>query len=374
MRFYKNIFLYVIVLMIASSAVCFGGEYPIIDDSSVIGRNYGYPAGTPTTGMTEPGNLDLVIESVVFAKNLELVSVGIDGETFIGFMAPLRLRYRAHEQVTFEAGASIRYDFGDGNDVDEVEPILRLVYEPVPSAYLFAGTIIGTHAIHDALYNDSEVFEQTTQQGIQFRMDRTELKQDHWINWRVKETADTAERFDVGSVTQLRLGELWLDAQIFIRHTGGQKNTEFHDEKSNFAYLLGGSYGIAQNITGLIDKVRAGVYYLGDYDDMHSSSDLDSTSGSGVEGTLTCEMIPKEDINVHLFASYFYGDELYARAGDPLYAADDYAQLGTNIIFKLPEGLRIEFGIDGQFYNDSIVHTAQVYFVWGRGVTLSKGI
>jgi hypothetical protein len=354
------------------------GEFPITDDSTVIGQNFGYTSGTPETGMTDARNLDFVFEATVFSKNLELFDLHpYEGQTYFGTIMPLRLRYRPHEQVTIEAGALLGYDFGDGDELDEIEPIIRMVYEPVKDAFFVAGTILRTHAMHDAIYDDAIAFKENAEQGLQFRADRGNFKEDLWINWRLSETSRRSEKFDIGNVTQLRFGGLWIDGQFLWRHTGGQQNTENRVEH-NVSYLLGGSYGFHPGAKGgalkMLEEIRLGGSYIYDKDTPDDESDLDESTGSGCEARITFDIKPKKNIRVHLFGSYFNGHNLIARAGDPLYSFDDYSQAGTNVIFTLPAGLRMELGFAGQFVEDKFAHTAQIHIIWGKGFTLFKGI
>jgi hypothetical protein len=71
------------------------------------------------------------LKPLFFLKNLELIGfeeqTGIDGETFIGFFAPVRGRYRAHESLSFELGAVLGQNFGDDDELDIAEPLVRLV-------------------------------------------------------------------------------------------------------------------------------------------------------------------------------------------------------------------------------------------------------
>jgi len=366
---------FLLILIVAMPS--FSGEFPIIDDSTIIGRNYGYPSGTPETGHTDTGNIDLVAEATVYAKNLELIEVGVDGETFIGFFTPVRLRYRAHEQLTLEAGAIVGYDFGDGESVDEVEPILRIVYEPVENAFIIGGTIIRTHSMHDALLDDANVFDEIAEQGLQFRADFGNFKQDLWINWRIKETSLRSERFDTGTVSQFRFGDFRIDGQLLFRHTGGQKNIEDKVEH-NIAYLAGGSYGFGRDVSipflDSLKEIRIGGYYIGSHEVPDDKSSLDSTDGSGFEGRINFDISPSKKIELNVFGSYFKADELVARAGDPLYSKDEYVQFGSSVLFKLPAGLRIEIGATGQFIHGTFAHTEQLYLTWGKGFNLLKGI
>jgi hypothetical protein len=354
------------------------GEFPITADSTVIGQNFGYTSGTPETEMTDTGNLDFVFETTIFSKNLELFDLHpYEGQTYFGTLMPLRFRYRPHEQVTIEAGALLGYNFGDNNELEEIEPIIRMVYEPVRNAFFIAGTILRTHAMHDAVFDDAIAFKENAEQGLQFRMDLRDFKEDLWINWRLSETSRRSEKFDIGNVTQLRFGGLWIDAQFLWRHTGGQQNTE-NTVEHNMSYLFGGSYGFHPGAKvralGMLEEIRLVGSYIYDKDTPDDESDLDESTGSGYEARITFDIKPKKNIRVHLFGSYFSGDSLIARAGDPLYSFEDYAQAGTNIGFALPAGLRLEFGFAGQFVEDKFAHTGQIHISWGKGVTLFEGI
>jgi hypothetical protein len=370
------------LLVVSIPFLSYAGEFSISDHSSVIGRNTGYPQGTTTNGVTETGNLDLIMETTVYAKNLELVSVDIngediDGETFIGSITPLRLRYRPHSQLTLEGGVLLAYDFGDGSDFDEVEPILRLVYQPRVHIFVVAGTIIRTHSIHDAIYNDTAAFMENNEQGFQLRADLKHIKQDLWINWRVREEDNVSERFDSASTTQIRIGDFRFDGQLLLRHTGGQKNTEDKLE-FNTAYLVGGSYGFFERVTvpvlNVVEEMRIGAYFIGSSEDPDDQSGLPASDGNGIEGSLMFRTRPAKNMTLHIFGSYFNGDNLVARAGDPLYSADEYIQIGSNFLFELAAGLKFEISGVAQLVDGTFVHTEQMYFSWGKGFTIFRGM
>ncbi len=367
-----------IIFLLIFSNLSMAGEFPIIADSTVIGRNFDYTSGTPEIGMPKTGNLDFVFETTVFSKNIELFELDpYEGQTYFGFLSPVRFRYRPHDQVTIEAGALLGYDFGDNSELSEVEPIIRMVYEPVRDAFFIAGTIMRTHAMHDAIYDDAIAFRENAEQGLQFRANLEKFKEDLWINWRLSETPSRSEKFDIGNVTQLRFGGLWIDGQFLWRHTGGQRNTE-NIVEHNLSYLLGGSYGFDPGTNfpslNIIEEIRLAGSYLYDKDVPDDESTLDKSTGSGFEARITFDLKPKKNINVHLFGSYFNGDDLIARAGDPLYSFDNYSQIGTNVFFNLPAGLRMEFGFAGQFVEGRFAHTGQIHLSWGKGFTLFRGI
>jgi len=367
----KKVFLYSILILsiVFLSGPGFSEEWPITVDSTIVGQDYGYPSGTPLQGRTRLRGLDLVFETTFFLKNLEIVNLPIDGETFIGFLTPLRLRYRAHKQLTLEAGAILGHNFGDDRGIDEVEPLFRLVHEPSRNVFIIAGTIIKTHPIHEALYDDVNAFRRVAEQGFQLRSDLGSLKEDIWINWKVRETPSRSERFEFGNSTEIRYKSLRLNGQLFWAHTGGQKNIENRLE-NNITLLAGGSYGLPTSIRD-IKEIRVGGYYLHNYDYIR---DQRESSGEGFEVRITADIRASDNTSITLFTAYFNGDGLLSREGDPLYTMDEYAQFGTDIIFNLPGGLRINLGLVGQFVEGKFVHTEQLYLSWGRAFTLLEDL
>ncbi len=350
------------VLYLTMGGAIHADEFSMLSDSSVIGRNFGYPSGDPSRPEAETGELELGIETAFFFKNLELTGFSerrIDGETFFGFLAPLRLRFRAHEKVHLEAGAFLGQNFGDDDALDATDPLLRLVVEPSDDFFIVAGSLLPTHWMHDALRDDTLIFREGSEMGVQFRADWLHLKQDTWINWNTRETDTDPEQFDVGNTTQVRFGGLRGDGQLLWSHVGGQKNSSNRIE-NNLSLATGASYGFS--IGPFVEDVRLGGFYLYSSDDARGQP---SQSGSGVEGRLHVDLRPAPEILVRVFASYFDGDELQADRGDPLYGLDDYAQVGVAALFDVAADLRIETAIVGQYGENELINTYLVNFVWG---------
>ena len=366
---HRSTVVWLTVTAILASALTFsvarGDEFSITPDSTVIGQNYGYPSGTPIQGLPSPGQLDLVVETTVFAKNLELLGLDpIEGETFIGVLAPLRLRYRADDKVSIEMGALIGHNFGDDNQLDIADLIIRLIIEPFDDVFFVAGTLFPTHWIHDALYDDVQKFRTNTEQGFQLRVDWSPFKHDTWINWRIREGDIRPEEFAVGSASQLRLFDdiLRLDVQVMIDHAGGQISLSSVVE-TNIALLGGASIGI-RNPFGLtyIEEGRIGGAYFYSSDDPHDSPNL---TGDGWEVRGNLDLSPIAGSLIRLHTSYFSGHDFLARRGDPLYSLDDYLQGGITALLGIGPNLRIEAGFVVQDSEGKTNYTFQVYVSWG---------
>lgn len=364
----------------------FSQEYSISSHSTVIGRNYGIATGTTarpdggtgSDGRTPVGQLDLVAESVFFIKNLEITgfpeSRGIDGETFIGFLAPLRLRYRAAREVTVEGGAVIGHNFGDDDGPDIAEPLARLVYEPMENLFIVGGTLLRTHWIKDALLDDAHAFRMNAEQGFQFRADTTHWKNDSWINWRIREEETRAEEFEVGNSTQFRWWGLRGDGQMLWSHVGGQKNTADR-VRDNIAIAFGGSIGLEG--TGVIepgsmlkDARLEGTYYFSRDDDRTESGG--KRDGRGYELCISADVRVRDNWLVRGHASVFRGDGFSPDRGDILYTLDAYAQVGAASLWELPGGMCAEASIVAQQTEDNLNYTFGIYLTWGKAFRLWK--
>jgi len=209
------------------STAAFAQDESRISNSSVIGQNYLYPTSVandaPVTGET-----DILIETGVFFKNLELIDLGdLDGQTYFGFIAPVRLRHQLTDIVSVELGAVVGQNFGDDDTLSDIDPHVRLVVRPKEDVVVVAGTLIPTHWAHQGVFDDTNKFRDLTEQGFQIRADHTNFKHDSWINWRIEEGAIDAEEFEIGSTSQLRLMDdtLRLNGEVVWSHAGGQIST-----------------------------------------------------------------------------------------------------------------------------------------------------
>jgi len=353
-------------------------EFSVISNSTIIGCNYGAPTGTESDIKIPEGKLGAVFETAVFIKNLEISQLSeynITGETFIQSITPLRLYYKASPRIAIEAGVILGYLFGDNNDMDITAPLARIIYEPSKNIFIIAGTIFPTHFIHDALFDDVQKFgtndanmefHPNVEQGFQFRMDRKIIKQDLWVNWKIREEENRREEFDVASTTRLRFFNeaLFIDLQIRSVHIGGQKNSLDDGVDSNLTMLGGMSYGFKNPFgTKSIHDFRIGARYLHSSDGTLTESTED---GNGYEFDLAIDIYPRENILLRINCSHFEGNDFYSRFGDQLYTMDNYSQFGVTSVFNLDKGLVIETGATAQQSEDTLNFTFMVNFVWGH--------
>lgn len=355
-----------LAMLVEASAFRASAElYSHLEDSTVLGRSFGYESGTPDQGHPPVGTVEFVPELAVFMENIEKIDT-VRGRTFIGFFTPARFRYRASEVVTVEVGAFLGHDFGDASELDLAEPILRLVAEPIDDVYLVGGTILPTHWIHDALLDDTHRL-QGTEQGFQVRVDRETLKLDTWVNWRIRETSIRPEEFEIATALQVRpdadfLQGLRVDGQVFWSHVGGQQN-DTNRVEHNLSFMGGATWGCASPFgVDWIEDLRVGAHYFHVLDDGRNRN---FSVGRGWEAIVSLDTQPWERVGVRYHASYFEGDEFVALRGDPLYQLGDYTQLGGTVIAALPGALRLEGGVVLQYGQGVFNGSFLINLVWG---------
>lgn len=368
---------FLMVFMTVSGAWAF--EYSSITESTVIGSNFGGPSGMGGEASPPPGKPAIAIETLLFIKNLEISGLsdkGIEGETIIQSLVPARFFYRAGERTRIELGALLGHKFGDDHEVDITSPLARIIHEPAADIFLVAGTIFPTHPIHDAMIDDIRKFgvndenmdfHSQVEQGFQFRVDRKRFKQDLWINWKVREEADTREEFEAASVSVFKCFDeaLWMNFQVRAVHIGGQNNDLDLGVDENHSMTAGVSWGVKQPFGLLsLNDLRFRADYLSSSDSTLSPS---TENGDGYEIGVSGDWSLNQKTRLTLNASHFSGSEFYSRDGDPLYQLDNYSQVGVTSLFSLDPEFLIETGLTGQMAEDKFNFSFMVNFLWGHG-------
>lgn len=340
-------------------------EYSLIRSSSVIGRNFGIPPVIDLSTDRETGDLNLVVESLFFGKNLELTgSPNIDGETFLGALAPMRLNYLASDQLQIEIGAYVGLNYGDDDSLDISEPLARAIYQTAPSHYAIFGSLIQTHWAHDALRDDIDIYR-GSETGLQYRINSDWFKSDWWIDWRARETKSDPEVFDGAGTNQFRFGRLWIDTQFFWTHFGGQKNSS-GVVSNNSTAMLGLSYGSLSDF-GRQMGFRFGSSFLVSSFESRTAPTL---TGNGVEYWMHADIPVDVDQTVRIFAKHFLGSNYFSLRGDPLYQFDSYTQCGFDWVKTIMPNTELELGFVAQVADDSFMNTFQVNLVWQNGFRL----
>lgn len=352
--------LVLVILSLVTSSVARAEEYSMITGSNFLGRNY----GAPTAGQV--GALTLAAEMDYFFKNLEIFNLGpLLGETYTGYRLPLRLRYRPRHDLNLELGVVLGHDFGDDDPLNRAVPVARLVYEPTPGLFIIAGALMPTHWIHDAIEDDTHKLDVDQEQGFQLRADQSWLKNDTWLNWRVREGVVRAEEYEIGMSNQFRSpGDVVrLDSQFMWTHAGGQVSSSGRVEQ-NLLYLTGLSVGVSKPLGWEpCEDLRLGWAWLYSRDDTDHGP-LTKGYGRAYSGHADFRVLPH--FLIRGFGEIFDGDGFTATLGDPLYSMDKYNQLGTNLLFKVGDDhLCIEAGFVNQWTAEVSNLTYQVSMVWG---------
>ncbi len=362
----RPVFTTLVFMMICVSGVA-AEEYSIITGGTVMGRSFDVPK------YGAAGDLNLITEMAFFFKTLEIFNLQhMQGETFTGYRMPLRLQYHPRHDLTIELGVLLGHDFGDRDRLNESAPLARLVYEPTPGLFILGGTLIPTHWIHDSFHDDVQKFRTDVEQGFQLRADQNWLKNDTWLNWRVREETVDAEEFEIGMSNQFRLLDdtVRLDTQFMWTHAGGQISTSGRIEQ-NLIYLAGFSVGTRKPLGwDACEELRLGYSWLYSRDENDHAG---LVKGYGRAYSAHVDFRVLQHFIIRGFGEIYDGDGFYTTLGDPLYQLDKYNQLGTNLLFNVGgDHLFIEAGFVNQYTDDVSNLTYQVSMVWGDGFKLAS--
>ncbi|MCP4292379.1 MAG: hypothetical protein GY780_11170 [bacterium] len=356
-----------IILILISAVSAAAEEYSTMTESSIMGRNFGLPSAGGQ------GELTVLMETAFFFKNLELFNLDHAlGETFTGYRIPIRAGYKPRKDLALELGVMLGHDFGDQDRLNATAPVVRLMYEPTSKLYVIAGTLLPTHWICDAFLDDSQKFRNDVEQGFQLRANKNWLKNDTWINWRVREGEVSAEEYEIGMSHQFRMlgNVLHLDGQFMWTHAGGQVSSRGRIEQ-NLLYLSGASVGTGEPLGfSACQDIRLSYRW------MYSREENDHTDlakGYGRSFSAHSDFRIQPYFVIRAFAEVFNGDGFVATLGDPLFQLDEYNQIGCNLLFNVADNrLHIEAGFVKQYTADDVNLTYQLSMVWNDGFSLGR--
>lgn len=323
--------------------------------------------------------LQFKVDNQTFAYNLEWTGIDsiVEGETFIGNILKTFFEYHFNKRLYVQGGALLQHPFGDDDRIDEVDPIIALHYRAFPGWKVTAGTIDRNHPLHDGIFWEALRFIDPIEQGFQLKGDTEFVKQDLWIAWERRETANTRERFSVGNVTELRWNGFSLDGQLLWAHLGGQQNTG-PGVFNNLSIAFGGGYTLIPDIEGFSFFKEAGfrVHYLYQEDEPAGLIKLDER-GVAVRAWVNLW-------GVNLVGRFWNADggNFNSRRGDlgqpgialakgnPLYRAEEFQEVGIYKVFQLAESVSMRFDLRQQWVLDESVEVYAVTFQWVDGFDL----
>ncbi|KAA3437182.1 hypothetical protein FOA19_18155 [Rufibacter hautae] len=132
----------------------------------------------------QAGELQLGINAFGYQKNNEYFNDIAEGYTLFGYHLNPRLIYFASPHVRIDAGVQVQKDFGSRR-YSLMQPTFTIRYEKDDMALLF-GTLQGhlNHGYIEPLYDFERVITNRLENGLQYLLDKPNLKLDVWIDWQ----------------------------------------------------------------------------------------------------------------------------------------------------------------------------------------------
>ncbi|WP_422381442.1 hypothetical protein [Marinicellulosiphila megalodicopiae] len=193
-------------------------------------------------------NWHITTEAVAYLYNYEWFEEhGAQGYTLFGNIAPIYASRQLNSRVELDIGAIGFIKYGSDSQ-NTIKPLFRLNIDLNNDQNLILGVLNQSHDIHQGLSMDNDFYQQQVEQGIQYLNSSQRNNMDLWANWKVAETENTAEYFEVGAIHSNRFLKsknmhLFTNEQIFITHKGGQETNDNQFEKGTWLQMkLGGQY------------------------------------------------------------------------------------------------------------------------------------
>ncbi|KMP11912.1 hypothetical protein UR09_02265 [Candidatus Nitromaritima sp. SCGC AAA799-A02] len=329
-------------------------------------------------------SLKFSFDNTTFFKNLEYNDITeiVKGETLTGDIARPYFTYHFKKGLKAEIGAIVNFPFGEDDRIDKVDPVVSLNYDLYPGWRLTAGTLHRDHPLLDAIFNDDLEFTDRVEQGFQIRAKTKHLRQDLWIDWERRESADRREKFSIGNYTQFRKDGFMFEAQGLWNHLGGQKNLG-GEVGNNFNLAFGGGITFSAPDKSrrhpLIERFGIKLHFVYTKDKPRSlkvAVEPDSTS----EGFLTelFAVVGGTDVflkfwnsnrtrgsdNGQTLVATPFLQGIRADKGDPLYRAEDFAQGGFARSWQITDEVDILARLEFTRVSEQLVHVDTLSVRW----------
>lgn len=255
-----------------------------------------------------------------FLKNNEYFNKLNEGYTLLGYVFQPSVSYHPGKTTRFEAGGSF-LKYSGRNNFSDIQPILRLQYQPSLAFQMVMGTLYGgtAHGLIEPLYRWEQEFMNPVENGLQFLFNTSRIKADIWLQWEkfIFRGDPFQEQLTVGTSAQWKLlpdnekFDLTIPFQSLINHHGGQDISVDLPIQTLANYASG--IKAAWKTNRKLKEVGLECWVMG-YSDLSPEKHQAYNSGYGI--------YPKAGIKLGSFllqAGYFYGDRFIAIKGEPLF-------------------------------------------------------
>ncbi|MBI1872330.1 MAG: hypothetical protein HYS05_00400 [Acidobacteria bacterium] len=318
-----------------------------------------------------------------YGDNTEFTNRFREGQTLLGVWGRLFFDVDLNEHVTVRGGVFGNQRFGSSSALEMVRPVFALVLRSRTSRFIF-GTLetletsdgfgpdrATLHGLLPLMQVETLSFTRPYENGFQWTVTGSRLRQQAWINWQRLNTPTGRELLDSGVVGRLALKpRVALGYQWHIVHHGGQ---QFHSGPVSDSFTGGPGLVIEPHVKGL-DRASAEVYGFLSRDVRDRERASSALNGLGVFARLAGERAGWRGHLIVWRACDFLkeeGDPNYGvrqRDGTRFRATRDYAEVGLTRAFQPAPEVRVEasaraYRVEGEYdYSYRVLAKANLKF------------
>lgn len=324
-----------------------------------------------------------------FFKNNEYFDSIAQGYTLFGTQFAGQLTYVPHPTLALYGGIYLRKDFGHGS-FNRIAPLFTVKWQKNGHAILF-GNLEGNvaHRLCEPLYNYERLILDHLENGLQYKVAKSNFWSDTWINWEVQQYLGSSyqEELSGGHSSRVQLLHrrgltVTLPLQGLIYHKGGQLDTDTTALKT----LLNAATGLvlkwqANDAGRFIQSVQS-ENYMALFRELSPTKVLPYQSGQGIFVNLS--MMSRYHIG--LSAGYWAGDGYLASHGGDLFQSrasiygskgytEDHRRLGFMRAYyqhKLTGDLYADIRFEPfyDFNNALLEYSYSAYLTYRKNLTL----
>ncbi len=256
-----------------------------------------------------------------FVKNNEYFGPYTEGITYIGSILQPELTWSLSSNFSLSAGWYFRHYYGQDGFAKSL-PVIRARYSFYPGVQFIVGQLDGqlTHGYIEPIYNTDNYFSKNPEYGVQFRVDRTKVHADIFMDWETFLLPGETHQEEIvgGMLASYSINDnsndkgLSFQLQSIIHHFGGQVDNSDNPLQSRANVAAGFKYSFLPRLKRL-HKLTFSSYYIQALE-LSQTNTIPFESGFGLQNTFVIE-----NNWTKLSAGWFHGEYFFAPMGDYLF-------------------------------------------------------
>ena len=181
-------------------------------------------------GLVYLGTMDRP-DQIIYEPGYGYIDPNIEGYTLLGNFIQPSIMYFPYQNLSIKVGVHVLNYSGTGK-LSQVKPVISTKYRFSDRTSLTLGSLDGfeQHQMFDPLFDSEMMYNQNSENGLEFLSKNNHFFNDTWINWEnfifpgdsTREMLTFGESFKYTSDKFMNMFDINFPFQFSIKHKGGQ--------------------------------------------------------------------------------------------------------------------------------------------------------